>query len=83
MKREMHALEENDTFDIVTLPKDRKAIKGKWVYTIKEDKDDNQTYKARFVAKGYSQIEGIDYHDTFSPTARMNSIRLISQIHTI
>ena len=82
MKREMHALEENDTFDIVTLPKDRKAIKGKWVYTIKEDKDDNQTYKARFVAKGYSQIEGIDYHDTFSPTARMNSIRLISQIST-
>ncbi len=80
MKREMHALEENDTFDIVSLPKDRKAIKGKWVYTIKEDKEDNQTYKARFVAKGYSQIEGVDYSETFSPTARMNSIRLISQI---
>ena len=80
MKREMHALEENDTYDIVPLPENRKAIKGKWVYTIKTEKDDNETYKARFVAKGYSQIEGVDYNETFSPTARMNSIRLISQI---
>ncbi len=80
MKREMQALVENDTFDIVTLPKDCKAIKSKWVYTLKEDKDDNKIYKARFVAKGYSQVEGIDYSETFSPTARMNSIRLISQI---
>ena len=80
MNREMHALVENDTFDIVPLPKDSKAIKSKWVYTIKEDKDENQIYKARFVAKGYSQIEGIDYSETFSPTARMNSIRIIAQI---
>ena len=80
MQSEMNALVENETFDIVPLPEDRKAIKGKWVYAIKSDKDDNETFKARFVAKGYSQVEGIDYNETFSPTARMNSIRLIVQI---
>ena len=40
----------------------------------------DEHYKARFVAKGFSQIEGIDYQETFSPTARMTSIRAIAQI---
>ena len=80
MKEEMRALVENDTFDLVPLPKDREVVKGKWVYTVKTDAIENKLYKARFVAKGYSQVEGIDYNETFSPTARMNSIRLITQL---
>ena len=80
MRSELKSLEENDTYDIVPMPKDQQIIGGKWVYTIKSDKDGNETYKARFVAKGYSQIEGINYHETFSPTTRMSSIRIFTQL---
>jgi hypothetical protein len=44
------------------------------------NQDNNEQFKARFVAKGYSQIQGIDYNDTFAPTARMASIRLLMQV---
>ena len=50
---------------------------AKWVYTIKTDQ--NETYKARFVTKGYSQIPDIDYEETFAPTARMSTIRTLLQ----
>ena len=79
MKKEMNALVENDTFD-VPLPKKRECVGGKWVYTIKADQFRNETYKARYVAKGYSQVEGIDYNGTFSPTTNMSSIRLFIQL---
>ena len=80
MQTEMRALEENDTFELVPPPKDKEIVGSKWVYAIKTNKDGTDHFKARFVAKGYSQIEGIDYQETFSPTAHMNSIRVISQI---
>ena len=54
----------------------------KWVYAIKSDKEGNDLYKARFVAKDYSQVKGINCHETFSPTVRMNSVRMITQIAT-
>jgi len=38
------------------------------------------SYKACYVAKGYLQIEGVDYHETFSPTARMDTIHTLIQI---
>ena len=52
---------------------------AKWVYTIKTNQEGEETYKARFVAKGYSQISDIDYQETFAPTARMSSIRMLLQ----
>ncbi|GAB1609461.1 hypothetical protein Ahia01_001231700 [Argonauta hians] len=80
MEREIEALTENDTYEIVPYPKDRNVIGSRWVYTIKSNQNGEQHYKARFVAKGYSQIEGIDYYETFSPTARMSTIRIMCQI---
>ena len=80
MKTEMMALEENETFETVTLPKGKEVIGSRWVYAVKTDKDGNDHFKARFVAKGYSQVAGVDYEETFSPTANMNSIRIISQL---
>lgn len=77
MNDEMSALGENETFELTTLPPDRKAVGGKWVYTVKSGPNGEQQHKARYVAKGYSQIQDIDYQETFSPTARMTSIRTL------
>ena len=80
MREEMRSLEENETFILTNPPKDRKVVGGKWVYTVKENANGDETYKARYVAKGFSQKEGTDYHETFSPTANMTSIRTVMQI---
>jgi hypothetical protein len=42
--------------------------------------NNEEKYKARFVAKGYSQLPDVDYHETFSPTARITSIRTLMQL---
>lgn len=79
MNDEMTALGENDTFKLTTLPQDRKAVGGRWVYAIKRGPNGEEQYKARYVAKGYSQIPGVDFQETFSPTARITSIRILMQ----
>ena len=80
MNDEMTSLEENNVFDVVTLPQGATAVGGRWVYTMKDTASDTPIYKARYVAKGYSQVEGRDYFDTFAPTPKMTSIRSIIQI---
>ena len=80
MDAEVNTLIANNTYELVNLPPDRNEIKGKWVYTLKQgiNKDEVQ-YKARYVAKGYSQIPGVDYDETYSPTTRMTAIRMLLQ----
>ena len=53
---------------------------GKWVYAVKENVEKGKIFKARYVAKGYSQTEGIDYHETFAPTANLTSVRALMQV---
>ena len=65
---------------LTKLPESRQAVGGRWVYTIKESPSMAKTYKARYVAKGYSQIKDIDYHETFAPTANFTSVRALMQI---
>ena len=69
----------NDTFELVPPPRDRQIVEGKWVYALKTDQNGDKTHKARHVAKGYSQVAEIDYHKTFSPTARVSSILAMIQ----
>lgn len=77
MDDEIQSLKENNTFTLTTLPKGKKTVGGKWVYSIKKDIEEKEKYKARFVAKGYSQEMGIDYGETFSPTASLTSVRVL------
>jgi len=83
MKAELDALEENQTWELVELPKGAKAINNKWVFKIKINKDGSvERFKARLVAKGFQQVAGIDYNEIFSPVARMSTIRTLIALVT-
>ena len=73
----MTSLLENKTWELVNLPRDRKALQNKWVYKIKHEGDEKERYKARLVVKGFAQKEGIDFTNIFSPIVKMLSIRVI------
>ena len=79
MEEELRALEDNDTFQIV--PKEnRQVVGGRWVYSTKTDNNNSERYKARYVAKGYLQVQDMNYSETFSPTAKMTSVRILMDL---
>ena len=65
------------------LPDDRQAIENKWIFKKKTDVDGNVTvYKARLVTKGYRQVQGVDYDETYSPVAMLKSVIIMLAIAT-
>jgi len=70
----MEALQKNQTWTLVPLPKGKRTVGCKWVFSFKHKADG---YKARLVAKRYTQTYGIDYQETFSPVAKLNTVRVI------
>eukprot|EP00253_Pinus_taeda_P035834 PITA_35834 len=69
---EYNSIMVNDVWDVVPRPQDRSTVGSRWIYQIKYVADNSvDIYKARFVAKGYAQKEGIDYKKTFTPIARI------------
>ena len=78
MHEEYEAIMKNDVWDVVPRPKDKSVVTAKWLYKIKHGSDGSaEKFKARFVARGFSQKEGIDYDDIFAPVAQYTTIRSI------
>ncbi|RVW21330.1 Retrovirus-related Pol polyprotein from transposon RE1 [Vitis vinifera] len=78
MKEELRMIEKNDTWELVDRPQHRKVIGVKWVYRTKLNADGSvNKYKARLVVKGYSQVFGVDFSETFAPVARLDTIRML------
>jgi hypothetical protein len=77
-EEELESFSELDVWDLVPLPANRKAVGTRWVYDVKVKSDGSiERYKARLVAQGFSQKQGVDYNETFAPTMHMKTARVL------
>ncbi|CAM8921260.1 unnamed protein product [Rhodiola kirilowii] len=78
MQEELSEFQRNDVRDLVPRPEGMNVIGTKWIFKNKTDEQGTITRnKARLVAQGYTQIEGVDFDETFAPVARLEAIRLL------
>ena len=71
----------NDVWEVVPHPDGKSIVTSKWLYKIKHAADGSvENFKARFVVRGFSQVEGVDYEETFAPVACYTSIREVISI---
>lgn len=78
MVEEYSSIMENDVWEVVPRLEGKSIVTSKWLYKIKHAANGSiEKYKARFVARGFSQAEGVDYDETFAPVARYTSIRAV------
>jgi hypothetical protein len=83
MKDEMRSMSINKVWDLEEIPKEAKTIGCKWVYKMKCDSKENiERFKARLMAKRFTQREDIDYTETFSPVSCKDSLRIIMALVT-
>lgn len=78
MKKELKIMKDRKVWEIVDKPKDAKVIGNRWVYSVKTDEQNKvKQFKARLVAQGFKQQQGIDFLDVFSPVVNFSVIRLL------
>ena len=78
MVEEYKSIMTNDVWEVVPRPQDRSFVGSRWIYKIKYATDGSvEKYKAKFMANGYAQKEGIDYEETFAPIAIYTFIRSV------
>lgn len=81
MDAEIQALQDLNVWRMVNLPPGRKPISCRWVFRRKTNANNEvERYRSRLVVRGFNQREGIDYQELFSPTARMDTIRVLLAI---
>ena len=72
-RRELETLSRQKVLEVVKRPSGHKVVKNRWVFDIKDDR----CKRAHLVAKGFSQVEGMDYNQVFSPVVRFETMHLI------
>jgi hypothetical protein len=84
MNKEYDSILKNDVWNVVPRPHGKFVVTSKSLYKINHATNGSiEKYKARFVARGFSQKEGIDYYEIFAPVARYTSIRIIISLAAI
>ncbi len=83
MTEEFNAIIRNATYTLKRLPKGRKAIGARWLFKLKRKADGSiDHFKAQWVAKGYSQLPGVDFNKTFAPVIQLENLQLLLAIAT-
>jgi hypothetical protein len=84
MEEELNQFKRSEVWDLVPRPEGMNVIGTKWIYKNKCDENGTVTRnKARLVAQGYTQVEGLNFDETFAPVARLESIRLLLGVSCI
>ena len=81
MTEEFQSIMKNDVWEVVPRPEGKSLVTSKWLFKIKHRANGSvEKHKARFVSRGFSWKEGIDYHETFAPVAQYTSTRTVIAI---
>jgi len=86
IREEVHSLHSNYTWDYIRpedVPSGVKTISFKWVFKTKQLSGGGIRYKARLVIRGYEQIPGVDFDETFTPVAKLSSLRMLLALAAI
>ncbi|POM64986.1 Copia protein, partial [Phytophthora palmivora] len=84
MEKELADLQANGTWELVETPTDANVVTSKWVYKIKfASNGELERFKARLVARGFTQKFGVDFEATFAPVLKISSLRLITALAAI
>jgi hypothetical protein len=84
MVEEYTSIMRNDVWDIVSRLEGKSVVSSRWLYKIKHVADGSiEKFKVRFVVRGFSQKEGVDYEETFSPVTRYASIQFVISIASV